>query len=164
LQSTDTENIFWCQESGFHPVCRLFNKSSGQLLNLIQIRWDSRENIFLLVESRVVICKDDGNLSYRRKIILEDIAINKPTDSKQFSFSALGLGDGDILVDRIKQQVFTIQNDKPVYLAKFYEKYQTPRERNINRVRLFIIVLGFALIVLGIYLKIRRKRIEDNKK
>jgi hypothetical protein len=162
--SMDTENIFWYQESGFHPVCRLLNKSSGQLLNLIQVRWDSRENIFLPVESRVVIYKDDGNLRHRKKTILEDIVINKSIDSKQFSYSALGLGDGDILVDRIKQQVFTIKNDKPVYLAKFYEKYQTPSERNFNRVRMFIMLLGFALIALGIYLKIRRRRIENNKK
>jgi hypothetical protein len=95
---------------------------------------------------------------------LEDIVINKPIDSKQFSYSALDLGDGDILVDRIKQQVFTIQNDKPVYLAKFYEKYQTPRERGFNRGRMFIMLLGFALIVFGIYLKIRRKRSENIKK
>jgi hypothetical protein len=129
-------------------------------LDLLQVRWKKVNNIFFPVESRIVVNKDDGKLSYRRKMTLDDIEINNPIDSKQFSYSVLGLGDGDILVDRIKQQVFTIKNDKPVYLAKFYEKYQTPRERGFNRVRMFIMLLGFALIALGIYLKIRRKRIK----
>jgi hypothetical protein len=156
-------NIFWNQESGFHPICQLYTTPSHVTLDLLQVRWKKVNNIFFPVESRIIVNKDDGKLSYRRKMTLDDIEINKPIDSKQFSYSALGLGEGDILVDRIKQQVFTIQNDKPVYLAKFYEKYQTPHERNINRVRLFIMVLGFALIVLGIYLKIRRRRIENKK-
>jgi hypothetical protein len=106
---------------------------------------------------------DDGRLSIRQKMTMQDMQINQPLDSKQFSYSALGLGDGDILVDQIKHQVFTIQNDQPVYLAKFYEKYQTPSERNTNRVRIAIKLLGFVLIALGIYISIRRRMIEKNK-
>jgi hypothetical protein len=122
------------------------------------------DNFFIPIISSNVYFMSDGRLSVREKMTMQEMQFNKPIDSKQFSYSALGLGDGDILVDQIKQQVFKIQNERPVYLAKFYEKYQTPRERGFNRVRLFIMLLGFALIALGIYLKIRRKRNENNKK
>jgi hypothetical protein len=156
-------NIFWNQESGFHPICQLYTTPSNVTLDFLQVRWEKVNNIFFPIESRIVVNKKDGKLNYRRRMTLEDIEINQPIDSKQFSYSALGLGDGDILVDRINQQVFTIQNDQPVYLAKFYEKYQTPSERNTNRVRIVIMLLGFALIAIGIYLRIRRNRIEKNK-
>jgi hypothetical protein len=157
-------NIFFNQESGFHPICQLYTIPSHVTLTLLQVRWKKVNNIFFPVESRIAVKKNDGKLSYRRKMTLDDIEINRPIDSKQFSYSALGLSNGDILVDRIKQQVFTIKNDKPVYLAKFHEKYQTPSKRNFNRIRLSIMLLGFALIALGIYLTIRRRRIENKQK
>jgi hypothetical protein len=163
-KGNDESNIFWSQKAGFSPVCYLNTNSSHLPIHLVQVRWEKENNIFFPVESHVVTYHENEVLSYRRESVIENLKINQPIDSKQFSYSALGLSDGDILVDRVKQQVFTIKNDKPVYLAKFYEKYQTPQERNFNWVRMYIMLLGFALIALGIYLKIRRRRIENNKK
>jgi hypothetical protein len=155
-------NVFWNQQSNFLPVCAIQTRDK-QIFSSIQVQWDKRDHVFIPIISSNVYFMDDGRLSVRQKMTMQEMQINKPIDSKQFSYSALGLSDGDILVDQIKQQVFTIQNDKPVYLAKFYETYQTAHEQSFNRGRMAIMLLGFALIVLGIYLKIRRRRIENKK-
>ncbi|MDR2115364.1 MAG: hypothetical protein LBP87_03175, partial [Planctomycetaceae bacterium] len=152
-------NIFWNQQSNFLPVCSIQIRDK-QTYSSIQVQWKKMDNFFIPLISSNVYFMSDGHLSVRQKMTMQEMQFNKPIDSKQFSYSALGLSDGDILVDQIKQQIFTIQNDKPVYLAKFYEKYQTPHEQSFNWVRIFILLLSFALIVVGIYLKVRRKRIE----
>ena len=151
-------NVFWNEESGFHPVCRVYASSSSTVINLLQLQWKLTDGLYYPVESLAVVYRDDGTLSYRRKMKTSDLVINEPTKEKQFAYSALGLGDGDVLVDRIKQQVFTIKNDKPVFLAKFYEKYKTSDERVISRFRLVTMGLGIVLIIIGLFLIYLRKR------
>jgi hypothetical protein len=163
--NSSTEMIFktyWYPEKIFLPVhytvIKKQNDNTELTWSLTQIEWQQYDTIFYPKKIYETTNYETGKLSYRRNMTLNNPLVNKELASDQFSFSALGLKNGDLLLDEIKQTVFTIKNDKPVYLAKFYEQYQTPRERNFNRVRMFIMLLGFALIALGIYLKIRRKR------
>jgi hypothetical protein len=152
-------DIFWNQEAGFLPVCQMQTNGQHRLISLKQVRWKKVDQIFFPVEmSAAVFPNGDGKLSYRRNMSVNEMEVNKPIDSKVFSYSALGLGDGDVLVDRIKQRIYTIQDDKPVFLAKFYEKPMTSSERTISYVRIGLVVTGALFIILGIYLKIKRKR------
>jgi hypothetical protein len=169
-QNSSTEMIFktyWCPGKVFlpvhHSVIQKRNNNTELTRGLTQIEWLRYDTIFFPKKASSTTYYDTGKLSYRRDMTTNNLLVNEVLAKDQFNFSALGLENGDLLLDEIKQTVFTIQNNKPVYLAKFYEKYQTPRERSFNRVRMFIMLLGFALIVLGIYLKIRRRRIENKK-
>ncbi|MDR1494114.1 MAG: hypothetical protein LBT05_15545 [Planctomycetaceae bacterium] len=149
----DEVNIFWSQEVKFYPVCYLYTNSSHVTTNLLQVRWKNVNGLLFPIDSYVVSYYNSGHLSYRRKMTMSDIKINEPISPEQFSYSALGLKDDDILVDRTKQTVYTIQNNQPVKLAKFYEKYQTPYERNVNRVRLIIIGIGILMMATGLALR-----------
>jgi hypothetical protein len=168
-QNSSTEMIFktyWRPERIFlpvhHTVIQKRNDNTELTRGLTQIEWLEYNATFFPKKAYSTTYYDTGKLSYRRYMTLNNLLVNEVLASDQFSFSALGLENGDLLLDEIQQTVFTIQNDQPVYLAKFHEKYQTPRERNTNRVRIAIMLLGFVLIAIGIYLRIRRKRIEKN--
>ncbi|MDR1385522.1 MAG: hypothetical protein LBJ67_16995 [Planctomycetaceae bacterium] len=152
----DEVNIFWFQEVKFYPVCYLYTNSSHITTNLLQVRWKNINGLLFPVDSYVVSYYNSGDLSYRRKMTMSDVKINEPISPDQFTYSALGLKDDDILVDRIKQTVYTIQNNKPVKLAKFYEKYQTPYERNVNIFRFIIIGIGILLMATGVALRLLR--------
>ncbi|MDR1385523.1 MAG: hypothetical protein LBJ67_17000 [Planctomycetaceae bacterium] len=152
-------NIFWYEDVGFHPVCSLYLTSAHELINLIQVRWEKVDEVYFPTESLFMVCDaSTGKLSFRRKITRKKIAVNQSIDPQKFTYSALGLNDGDLLVDRIKQTVYTIQNNKPVKLAKFYEKYQTPYERSVNTFRFIIIGIGILLMATGIVLKFLRHK------
>jgi hypothetical protein len=155
---------FGNESNGFLPLGILAyvikNDGSEELSNLTAVTWKNFDGIFVPEKYQQIYHLPDGSLSFSRLINAKKLEVNTPLNTNQFELATLGLKEGDYLLDEIRKQVFTIQNERPVYLAKFYEKYQTPSERNFNRVRMFIMLLGFALIVIGIYLKIRRKRIE----
>jgi hypothetical protein len=149
-------NIFWSEESGFHPICRLYATSTNKIIGLVQLRWKLTDGVYYPVESYQVSNENDGTLSYRRKMTASNLAINKPVKKDQFSYSALGLKNGDVLVDRIEESVYTIQKNKPVFVAKFYADYQSPPPTlptgSISGIRWVAIGLGIVLIILGLYL------------
>jgi hypothetical protein len=150
-------NILWHESVNFLPVFHMITDESDNTRNLIQVRWEKSDDQYFPAESYSVIYEKPGVLSFRRRITTQKIAINQGVGTEHFFFLSLGLGDGDILVDRVKQSVYTMKNDKPVYLAKFYEKYRTPEEQ-ASRFRFVTMGLGILLIIIGLYLRYMRIR------
>ncbi|MDR2171010.1 MAG: hypothetical protein LBP59_12780 [Planctomycetaceae bacterium] len=159
---------FWNESNGFLPLGMsayvIKNDGSEELSNLTVATWKKFGGVFVPETYLQMNYLPDGMLSFSRSLKAQKLEINTPLDPNQFELAALGLKDGDYLLDEIRKQVFTIQNGKPVYQAKFYEKYQTSQEPGRNRILLLIMTSGLILIAFGIYLKIRRKKSENNKK
>lgn len=152
-------NIFWNQQSNFLPVCSIQIRD-GQVYCSIQVQWKETDNFFVPSVAANVYFMPDGSLSVRQKMTMQEMQINKPIETMHSPYSALGLGDGDTLVDKIKQRVFIIQDGKPVLQGKFYEKHQTPQERRANQLRVVMLIVGIGLIIFALYLRIRRKKQE----
>jgi hypothetical protein len=160
---------YWSETAGFNPVGLTWREiqsdKNEKLVSATAASWKKIDNVFVPEKYfKNNYPPESKNLGFSRLMEAKHLYVNTPLNENIFKYSALGLRDDDYLLDEINRKVFTIQNDQPIYLAKFYKKPQTPRERRTSQVRLFLILTGFALIALGIYLKIRRRRIENNKK
>jgi hypothetical protein len=158
--SKDREiNVFWKEESEFHPVCRVSTSPSNVVFYILQVQWKLVDGLYYPVESQYVTYNDDGSVNNARKMKANDLAINKPIGKDQFSLSALGLVNGDYLVDRIDQKVFTIKKNKPVFLANFGEEYKySPPVAHIPWYRWVMIGLGIVLILISLYMMLLRAR------
>ncbi len=61
-----------------------------------------------------------------------DCILNRPLDSHQFDYAALGLEDGDIIVDKIENIVYLWGNGQPEKLGIVGEKYEPPVSESVK--------------------------------
>jgi hypothetical protein len=154
---------FWSEASGFNPVGLVFNEikndGSEKFFSLLKADWKNFGGVFVpSMYLTVLYLPPNDRFVSSRRITAKDLVVNAPLSADQFEFSALGLKDGDYLLDGTNKRIYSIQDNKPVYVARFHAKYKSPGERRTNTVRLIILVAGFVLIAIGVYMKIRNNR------
>ena len=149
-------NLFWSEDSGFHPVCKLCTRGA-KLLELVQVRWNIIDGVHFPIESFVVIRHESGDRSYSRHMKLNVPKINHPVDPEWFTYAALDLHNQDILVDRIDSVVYHVENNTLKRLADFHSKYVfTPTRPRWAIVATIAVV--FICLAAGFLFRYRAKR------
>lgn len=115
-------NVYWNESSGFQPVYMSFVSVSKGIVDLRQTKWTTIGGVFLPIETyEITNYGDTGN--HCRMMKVSDIRVNESLSQAQFSFNALGLVDGDLVLDGIQNKVYKIKKGEPVFFAM----YGTPR-------------------------------------
>ena len=154
-------NVYCSDLTGFMPLLLSRNNKEGTLVEFGYAQWVSDSNVYYPHEYERSFLLPDGNLAAGKKISVSGIKINQAVDPKIFTVKSLNMPDGSLLVDQIQQKVFRFKKGKPVFFADFYSKdfEPGPPEKLFSgsKFRITAVVLGFALIAAGLFLKFRRR-------
>lgn len=153
----------WSPLAGFNPVSLTFIEEVGGaeiVRRSVKWLWEKKsEDIFVpTYMSEVSHPKDPGDIdTFKRIVEVKEFALNKPLATSQFEYSALGLGNGDLILDEIEKAVFVMRDGLPRRLAAYNEPYVPNRLSVRERVWSWLIVANCSLIVLILALFLRRR-------
>lgn len=162
--TTDVAGIAFRANAGFYPVeDSLWKGARGQTLQR-RTQWRYTQAGGVYVPAHVVeSIYDAQGLRHERESDLTNCAINEPIDSAQFTYAALGVTDGDLIMDRIDGVCYIEERGKPKKLAKFGEKYDPESELRAGRwlrwSALGAGVIGLTILVLVMYIRRRKSRL-----
>jgi hypothetical protein len=91
----------------------------------------------------------DG-LTNRREWKLRDCVLNKPIAPSQFTYEALGIEDGDLIMDNIEQVAYEYKSGEPEKLANYGEgppKEPADAEQTDSPSRMIYVLLGLAVLI-----------------
>ncbi|HEX4145484.1 MAG TPA: hypothetical protein VHY91_18405 [Pirellulales bacterium] len=80
-------------------------------------RWQYKEIDGIYVPSKVVLEYD--NLQQIRTLTLRECILNQPLPPSQFAYSALGLGEEDLILNNIEKVAYLFKSGKPVRLSAY---------------------------------------------
>ena len=151
----------FAEEYGYNPISFSFGAMNATPLK--EISWEYRLENGIYVPSRIrsVSISGDGKLiRFERILELQNVTLNKKIDSNTFTYTGIGLKDGDRIVDRIERIGLVIRNGQPVKFADFGDisELSTTSSKPQRPLRPVMIGLGLALIALGVYLKVKEYR------
>ena len=106
-----------------------------------------------------------AGLEKKRELTLQDCVLNGPIDLTQFSYEALGIKEGDLIMDRIEQVAYEYKSGEPKKLANFGEgppketSNDFPKEPSL---RALYVVLGLmavlaVLIAIKLFARLARR-------
>lgn len=149
----------WSPEAGLYPVefdaCR--NESGGRPVE--STRWEFKKVDDIWIPTQ--FCKtayEEGAVSREDTLVISDNVINVPIPSSQFEYAALGLKDGDLVMDRIEDVCYIMRDGVPEKLAGFNEKYVPPEERTPTTRRIFLVVGVVLLVAAVVFSLLKRTR------
>ena len=151
-------DVFWCESSGFLPVCITCIKAGKIMDEMLQVRWEFLNGIYVPIKVRYYRCCDDGKIDHLRKMEISDVRINEKIEEDVFSQRSLGLPDGGLIVDNIQKKVFAYKNGERVFLADFQEKNISKPDAFVLGKRIWIVLIGFCMICAGFYMRYHGKR------
>jgi hypothetical protein len=152
-------------EAGFNPVRRVvsLDHAGEKMLKDVQWQWKRFGEIYLPAEvTTVQYDRQTGTPTNSLRVRLGKCIVNKPVDPDQFTYKALGLKDGDLVMDRVDRQFLIHENGKLVKLADFGKRYAPPASPSTPAMSTTRWVLvAFSIICLAIAvtaLAIKRSR------
>lgn len=147
---------FWSPEAGFHPVSFSLWQNGSRTRLLFMRKWSFKQIDGIYVpESMTETYFQGDKISRQRQFQLAECVLNRPIDPSQFSHAGLGLGDAELIMDRIEGVCYIIRDGRPEKLANFDAKY-LPLAVVVKRWLMRLGPLGVAAAVLLI-LVVRRK-------
>lgn len=153
----------WSPANGYYPVSQVLSKGASNevLLAATLWQWQAVDGIFLpWMVKEMSYSGPNGAINYERQAKVLKCTLNDVLEAHQFDYKALGLSNGDLVVDNMERTVYTIKDLEMVRLAAFGEKYAPPSER-VFPYRWLLIGLN-AIIVVMILVFIVRKRLSGN--
>lgn len=169
LQGGGIEMMTFSPEAQFNPVRRVMTRvitdddAGEKVLQDVQWQWKRFGDIYLPAEVKIVDnvrgSKTPTNIL---NVKLGKCVLNKPVDPQQFTYKALGLKDGDLVMDRVNRQFLIQDNGKLVKLASFGERYVPPGSSlsaAMSTTRWVLVVFSIVLLAIAVTaLVIRRVR------
>jgi hypothetical protein len=113
---------FVSPRAGFNAVAYVHTEGGPDGRVLAKLEWDWTVVAGIYVPSRI---KESHNyaekdhLGTHRESMLENCTLNQPLDPHQFDHRALGMVDGELIIDHVKRVVYVIKNGEPVKLEDF---------------------------------------------
>jgi hypothetical protein len=106
----------WSPRTGFYPVSLTLStgaKPGGEVTEEAEWEWKQVDGIYVpeRFSKTVRTAELNGLETYKRVVRLKECVLNRPLSPDAFTFAALGLGKGDLLIDEIEQAVFIIASD-----------------------------------------------------
>lgn len=153
----------WSPLAGFNPVSVTFSKGErpgGAVTKSVSWEWKKVDDIFVPAVVREWWHPDvPGDVdTYNRTVELQECVLNEPLDPKQFEYAALGLTQGDLVLDDVERTVLIMEGGKPVRLAAYNEPYVSDSARRARRVRWIVIANVAVVAVAALIIVIRRRR------
>ena len=147
-------NLFWSEISGFMPLCDILTKVSGETVQLQRVKWETVNSVYLPVETLYVRYSKNGEVEHSQRMTISNIKANEPIDSSVFTLKSLDLAEGAMIVNNIQKKIYRYQNGEPVFFSKFYARYKDGQKLlRVTRGRMILVVIGFAMISIGFYLR-----------
>jgi hypothetical protein len=135
----------------------VITKSLGALPTLIEdISWSFKEEhgTFLPCSGVQKFGLTNGkDFRFERKLNNSTVEVNSSIDKKMFSFTQLGMENGDRYVDTISKKILTFEDGK--LLSKDTNKKTVPIW---NFIRIIFVVVGIILIIAGLLGKIKKTK------
>ena len=158
LNNKDELNILWNENSGFLPVFKIVRTEAQTVKDVQQVRWKNVDDVYVPVETYYALYRKNGVISQFRKMIADRIEVNKPIDQEKFSLKALEPAKRQLLVDNIQKKIYRFENESPVFLANMNTEYKEKLTHMISKKRLAIMIVGFAIICAGLYMRYHSKK------
>jgi hypothetical protein len=139
-------------ESGFNPVRYIsaVDIDGAKPQQERRLAWTKCDEIYVPQTAGMFIYEDPGSdkVTYHRQAILKQCKLNEELASDQFEYRALGMKDGDVLVDNIKKVVYMIRDGKAKDLGAFGDKYASVEKWTWGRKEVAIASMALALLLL----------------
>ena len=114
----------------FHPVRRIvLLEESGEKVVDGDERWEWKRFGEIYVPVKVTVSVRSGDPAGHYNVLRAELVrciLNKAVDRDQFTYKALGLKDGDLVMDRVNRQFLIHKNGSLVKLADFGERSSPP--------------------------------------
>ena len=154
---------------GFNPVLRLLSADNAgtKVLKRVQWRWQRFGEIYVSSEVSIVEYRPWSKIpTGTLKATLTQCVLNRPVSRNQFTYEALGLQDGDLVMDRVNRQFLVYEGGKLTKLADFGDKYvagDSARAQSEVIARLLLAACSSGLlIIVAAILILRRVRSARN--
>lgn len=150
----------WSPQVGHHPVRAVLSKDPlGKRPSwLTEWEWKQVDDVLVPSLYRQSHWPDDGDTQQvPTEAVLVECQVNPELDGDQFDYAGLGLTNGDLVIDKTEQIVYSLKDGRPTKLAKFHEEY-SPSGSDVASTgfRWGFTILG--ALVLGVVLLSLRRR------
>jgi hypothetical protein len=118
--------IVWSPQAGSNPVFRVMadKEPDGKPESKTEWQWKLIDGIYipsLIKESS--FHAPDRTLSFERVSTLKVCALNQPLDAHQFDYQALGMKDGELVLNNIERAVYKLKDGALVKLGNYGDRY-----------------------------------------
>ncbi|WP_165219490.1 RNA polymerase sigma factor [Aquisphaera insulae] len=102
----------WSPEAGYNPVIRFFSwdRPDGPPGSITQWTWKPVDGVYIPASYRFASINPDGTVADRKTATLDRCELNHPLGANPFDYEALGLGDGDIVLDSTTQRYYVLNH------------------------------------------------------
>jgi len=143
----------WSSHYGFNPtgyVAYKLKDGVSQRDARIDFRWEKIQGVFMpAVVKEILFTRLGGKLSYERQVKFSDYNLNSTLDPNQFGYSALGLRDGDLILNNIENVAYTYDDRTkgPLKLAAYGDSHVPEHRPLVSRSwPLFFAITGVAAV------------------
>jgi hypothetical protein len=151
-------SIVFDPKQGMWPTSYVLSREESGARPLLSQRWQWKkcDDIYVPAQSEFsLFTGNSGECTRHRKAVLTECVLNKPIDPHQFTYQALGMKAGDIVVDNINREVLIVENEDVTKLANFGEQYIPPGENGSlpgggSRTFTRILQMAFVGAILGL--------------
>lgn len=152
----------WSSEFGYNPVYMSFaeqDEAAGTIRTVRQWRWNMVDGTFLPALVREAWRpKVPGHVNtFLRIAEMRDAILNAEIPDSQFTVEALGLSDGDLVLDELEATVYAVGPGGLSRIARFSEPY-TPNQADGGRFGVAALAVVNAAVVLCIGLAVWYRR------
>ncbi len=155
---TYMSEVYSPQAAG-NPVSLRFStdKAGEHPVRLLQWQWKATAGAYVPQSVKESLYSaTDGKLGFERLLDLQESAVNVPLDPSQFSYTGLGLKNGDLVMDRIDNICYVMKDGNPVKLASFNGVPRPPSRGVLAFVPRWGLALVGALVLLLVAVVLRR--------
>lgn len=163
-EASEFNRTVWSAAAGFNPVS--FDVWRGafekDLVYRVRWQWYSRDGIYVpaaVTEVMYTPGKDATqlDLDHETEVKFANTVLNAPLAEQQFTYAALGLKNGDLVLDRVEDVVYIMNDGKAEKLANFHARFLGKSARRTTY-WVFLGVLVFAICFAGCALVARVRR------
>jgi hypothetical protein len=128
--------MIWSPRAGFNPVYRVMaeKQPDGKPESKTEWQWTVIDGIYIpSMVKESSFNAPDRTLSYERVCTLKYCALNKPLDAHQFDYEALGMKDGELVLNNIERVVYKLNDGGLVKLGDYGDRFELKDGKLVKR-------------------------------
>ncbi len=152
----------FCSGAGFNPVSTLLAKDvdGKQVLTETRWQWKQFNGVYIPTWVGESAYESELKLTRMRECELVECEVNQPLVPYQFDYQGLGLKDGDMLLDKIEEVVYIMEDGEPNKLADFGDVYVPPPKpgQGTAVIRWILVASSIMFLLVGLVLFWKERR------